>query len=458
MFQDWFRSTRIARRKTGEDVISSVLGSLRTEASVFGRNEKGSVAIIFALTSIVVVGMVGGAVDFGRAYSAREQTQAALDSAVLAAARVMQIEDDVDLAMQKGQMHLDNNMPHEGVIATTSSFRFDEVRNTISVSASVKTPSPFLAVLGQSSVEMYVEAEAQLARGETARRNLEVSMMLDTTGSMNGKKLDALKAAAQDLIDIVVWADQSTYKSRVALAPFAEAVRPGGTYLSLVRGNRPSTSRFQDNNGYWQTYKLSDCVSDRKGNEALTDAAPAGNDKAGPVYTRSGQCTPDSEIIPLTSDKDRLKAHIDRFTAGGLTAGQIGTQWAWYMLSPNWNVVWPDHAAAAYGRDTFKVAVLMTDGEYNLAYDDAGVATRDSLRTAANGSPDGQARLLCDAMKAKGITVFTVGFELASEKATETLRLCATDPSYFYQAENGDTLKLAFRDIALRLSTFHLSH
>jgi Flp pilus assembly protein TadG len=428
-------------------------------ASSLGHDERGAVAIVFGITALFVVSAVGGAIDFGRAFAAREQAQSAIDMAVLAAARVWQTENDVTLAKQKGLAHFQVNKP-ENVPVTPGTFLFDEVKNTIRLSAEVQSPAPFLGIMGKGVVQFGVEAEAQLSRGVHAGRNLEVSMMLDITGSMAGNKIASLRQAAKDLVDIVVWDDQSQYKSRVALVPFAEAVRPGAAYLQAVRGNRASTSRFEDNNGNWQNYKLTDCVSDRKGNEAMTDAAPVGKDKAGQVYTRSGSCTPTSTIVPLSSDKTALKLHIDGFTAGGLTAGQIGTQWAWYMLSPSWNAIWPAASQAGpYGDPkVLKVAVLMTDGEYNLAYDDAGVATRDSGRNASNGSADGQARLLCNAMKATGITIFTVGFELNSTKATETLRLCATDPSYFYEAEDGETLKLAFRDIAQRLSKFHLSH
>ena len=55
-------------------------------------------------------------------------------------------------------------------------------------------------------------------------------MMLDVTGSMGGDKIVDLQAAAKDLIDIVVWGDQSKYTSRVALAPFAPAVNVGEAF------------------------------------------------------------------------------------------------------------------------------------------------------------------------------------------------------------------------------------
>jgi uncharacterized protein YegL len=51
--------------------------------------------------------------------------------------------------------------------------------------------------------------------------------MLDTTGSMAGNKMVALKQAAIDLVNIIVWQDQSEFTSRLAVVPFAPYVNPG---------------------------------------------------------------------------------------------------------------------------------------------------------------------------------------------------------------------------------------
>jgi hypothetical protein len=62
-------------------------------------------------------------------------------------------------------------------------------------------------------------------------------------------------------------------------------------------------------------------------------------------------------------------------------------------------------------------------------------------------------------MKAQDITVYTVGFELGGESSQsyQTLYQCATDPGKFYDAQDGEQLKQAFRDIALKLSSLYLS-
>jgi len=99
----------------------------------------------------------------------------------------------------------------------------------------------------------------------------------------------------------------------------------------------------------------------------------------------------------------------------------------------------------------------MTDGEYNTQYDGEGISA--SANQAANGSSTAQARALCSGMKAEGITIYTVGFELGGEgsEAYQTLYQCATDPTKFYDASDGEQLKQAFRDIAIKLSSLYLS-
>lgn len=55
--------------------------------AAFGRNEDGSIAVIFALSLIIILGAAGIAIDFARAVHAQTEMQSALDSAVLAGVR-----------------------------------------------------------------------------------------------------------------------------------------------------------------------------------------------------------------------------------------------------------------------------------------------------------------------------------------------------------------------------------
>ena len=208
-------------------------------------------------------------------------------------------------------------------------------------------------------------------------------MMLDITGSMAGSKIIDLKAAAKDLIDIIVSPDQTEFSTRVALAPFSAAVNAGSVLGPLVAHNPSSSLTFKQRSGSNSTrYRTNEyCLSERTGANAFTDAAPTGNDRIPRVYQTGSNtaCVPASRIVPLTSNKASLKSVINGFVANGNTAGHLGTAWAWYLLSPNWADVLPrgEQADARCSADADqrqgpallrKVAVLMTDGEYNQQY------------------------------------------------------------------------------------------
>ena len=81
------------------------------------------------------------------------------------------------------------------------------------------------------------------------------------------------------------------------------------------------------------------------------------------------------QLMPLTNDKARCMSKVKNLTAAGGTAGHLGTAWAWYTLSPNWNTLWPtaNQAAPKETAGLKKYAILMTDGEYNTEYDTNGV-------------------------------------------------------------------------------------
>ena len=226
---------------------------LRSVTARWRRDQSGSIAILFGLMTFVVVALVGGAIDFGRAYTVKEQLQRTVDAASLAAARVWQTENDITLAQTRGTQFFESNKPTG--VTTTMQFSTDFSRNAIGLEAQAVVPAPFLtaaaAIVRPFGAEISFDyltvsafAEAQLAVGGESEQSLEISMMLDVTGSMSGSKIGDLKDAAKDLIDIVVWADQSTYKSRIAIVPFAQAVHLGSTtYVNNVRGSTKTGSR-----------------------------------------------------------------------------------------------------------------------------------------------------------------------------------------------------------------------
>jgi hypothetical protein len=375
--------------------------------------------------------------------------------------------------------------------------------------------------------------------------NLEVSVMLDVTGSMcddgsgpctTGTKIYALKTAVKDLVKIVVQDDQSTYQSRVALVPFSNRIRvapdgQGSTIMGALTDMSPTWSGWRSyctasqyggtteatggespsGGDYYvcsatetrqQTnWKIRPCVTERFFESTNTldatddapgtnawlnaydgDRLPISNDSASnpptsgigatstdPAdfwnYSASGDCSmaEENEIVPLTSDRSKLLGKIDGLEGRKTTGGALGTAFAWYMLSPKWNNIWPASPAGPYGDLTTlqsngkpklrKVAILMSDGVYNAQ---RGWTGQDQQKVSDN------AKAICTAMKAAGIEIYTVGFDLDSLPSAErtialnTLQSCGTDLEHFYNTLDPTELQSAFRDIAVKMSSVSL--
>ena len=229
---------------------------------------------------------------------------------------------------------------------------------------------------------------------------------------------------------------------------------------------------FQNPSGNYNTFPISNCVSERVGSNVYTDAAPS-TTLVGRNYASPNNPCLSNTIVPLTSDKELLKDEIDGLVATGSTGGQVGVGWGWYMLAPTWDYLWPsDSRPAAYGtEDLHKIMVLMTDGEYNSPYCN-GVISRDA--TSGSGSTSDhincdatnggtaytQSENMCDAMKASGkdIEIYTIGFRVDDyPRGEELMEYCATDASHFFTADDGEELQEVFEKIAKNVSSIYLS-
>jgi Flp pilus assembly protein TadG len=242
--------------------------------------------------------------------------------------------------------------------------------------------------------------------------------------------------------------------------------------------------RFFNMNNDWRNWSPpTTCVTERTGANAYTDVPPAAS-AVSPVTAPVGFHYADdsnpclaAEMIPLSSDRTLLKNRIDSLIAEGSTAGQIGLAWGWYLVSPNFGYLWPaESQPLAYGADELiKVVIFMTDGDLNTGYakgivaQDSGSgsgsnsdkikqnATNPSIHTGRVSSYS-QALQLCSAMKAAGVLVYTVGFDIGSiTAAQEVVQQCATDPTYVYMPDSGTELSEAFNAIAINVARLHLS-
>jgi Flp pilus assembly protein TadG len=507
----------------------------------FAGDETGSVAIVFGISVIVLLALSGAAIDFSRMSLAQTQTQLALDSAVLAAGRKLQAgSEDFGAAIDVANAYFaERTTERTPVKDATVDFQVVDNNTAVVGTAEAKVETHLLGLVNvpHLTVSAYSKAAFSIGGGESGS-NLEIALMLDMTGSMcddgagpctTSSKLDALKTAAKDLINIVVKPNQGEQVSRVAIVPFATRVRVGlpddsaseelmkdltdldATWSGWFNDCTQSTGDGgSEGDGDWQcqvhqsipadSWKIMPCVTDRTGPQQFTDVKPGagawlnshdghrfpvsedsedtpyagspGDSEANPAdfwnYRDSGYCADVAEanvVMPLNGDKQQLLDHIDGLEAYGSTAGALGTAWAWYMLSPNWEDIWTgDSTPGPYGDLTVlnaggapklrKIAVLMTDGQYNTY---RGWKEHDPDEVSEN------AKSICTNMKAEGIEIFTVGFELDSlsaedqERALDVLQSCGSDLDHFYNALSTAQLKQSFHNIAIQLSKLYLA-
>lgn len=411
-------------------------------------DDRGSVAIIFSLCLMVMLMFVACAIDYGRAVSGRTKVIAAIDAAAIYAAKQLKA-DGMTLATIEPMARalFDRNMITAGKLVTVTAFGMTLTAdgNGVTINVRAEVPTAFASIAGIKKINVPGTATAVFNS-----QDIEVALQLDVTGSMGDtilgqRKIDSLKTATGNLLDILLPAGGTgTTNIRVGIAPFSAGVN-AGSYASAVAG----------------TVAPGNCVYERRSSSSnATDDAPVGLDslKTMQDLSRAAQSCPTSaKVAALTSDKSALTTIVNGLSAGGTTAGHLGTSWAWYLVSPKWASIWPSNSKPANYNDgrTMKVAVLMTDGIYNTVN---GINLGDYSSTARDSQS--RAVALCDGMKANGITIYTVGFIKPGDDpaAANTLMSCASSPSYFFKAEDGDQLDIAFRRIAQDISRLRLTH
>jgi Flp pilus assembly protein TadG len=418
---------------------------IRSHISQFARDDRGAVAVLFGLFFIVILMCIGLAVDYARTTHAKSEISAAADAAALAAGRALMEGGMTDAEIAAiGVRYFNENLRGGGTFSNVADVRVipNRADSTIEVQVNAGVPMTFMRVAGFQDVDTSTDSFTTFEAAD-----LELSIALDVTGSMcnrgqrqpcgSARKLDALKAAATDLVDTLLTDEERPNMVRIGLAPYSASVQLGEF------ANAASDGSSTDG-----------CVRERAGSSAHTDdSISVGGAYRGagslrdidPTEGLQGYFCPEAEVVPLTADKALLNASIDGLTGVGSTAGHIGAQWAWNIISPNFTGLWPSASAPADYDDgkTTKAVILMTDGIFNMAYEN----DRSSV----------QALSICSGLGAKGVRVHTVAFE-APESAKTLLRSCAEQAGgEFHEADDGEALRTAFVSIARSLNSLRLT-
>lgn len=412
----------------------------------FGSDERGAVAMTFGLMMMVLLFLAGMAVDYTRAMNVRSRIADAADSAALAAGRAlldgkMSVAEIKDLAKTFFNENIKGVANQANVEEPVITVDPDTGAVTVDVKSHVNMTLARLG--GFKSLDFPIATAVNFAQ-----KDIEIGMALDITGSMDrvpaaggDKKIDSLQAAFEKFATRLLPDNASGDRNvRIAVAPYSSGLNLG----SFAAG--ASLNRSKDG-----------CVTERKDGIATDqngafNVAADGTKDTDPTEQNVGNVSyecPKAKILPLSDDRDMLIKEVNKFKAQGWTAGHIGTQWAWNLLSDSWtwgdDSVPADYALVQNGK-LMKAVVLMTDGTFNTAYN--------------NKKSSDQAIALCKAMKDKGVVVFAVAFD-ATPAAQSTLRSCASTgdvpDEYYVNAADGDQLEKAFLKFASKISDLRIT-
>lgn len=204
----------------------------------FANERNGNVAIMFALTLPLMLMVTMGGIDLHRVSTVRGILQDSLDAATLAAARSQFVTDAeiTEVGMASLRANLAAYYPNIDLDELgETTFHLDETGAVVAdVRLRVKTivANIVLPPYGKFMDDyLPVSAHSEVMR---SNKRIEVALVLDNTGSMQGTKLQNTKAAAIDLINRLEAADGRSVERdavKISLVPFSQTVRvlPGYT-------------------------------------------------------------------------------------------------------------------------------------------------------------------------------------------------------------------------------------
>ncbi len=413
-------------------------------------SERGNVAMVFGLSIIPLVAIAGAAVDYSRAAATKSRLQTACDAGALAGMRArMRPGADYTAA---AQAYFKQNVPAElqnevpNVTLTP-----DGLGLTLSVNKNV--PTTTLALVNVNSIDVSVTCTATYG----TLMPMEVAFVLDYSGSMTGdtgngqQKWEAMRDATQQLIHQLT-ANGSFTDVAISLVPFSR----------YVRASLPAQYVRNGTGGI-----VTDCFTDRDYPFNISDSTPDASDASKwPLYTvnddhsnRDAYCNEmannNLDVLPLTNDYTLVADTLQSFAPANWTNIQLGIAFGWHVLSDNE----PFTEGTSYNNpDRPKVMIILSDGRHNQKGKGPG-----GIYTVSQGETN--IETLCTNIKDKGVTVFTIAYDIQDEATRTRLRQCSSAPNsadnhpYYFEPYNGEELFSVFAGIGYQLNpdSLHVS-
>jgi hypothetical protein len=315
---------------------------------------------------------------------------------------------------------------------------------------------------------------------------MRVAMALDNTGSMaSDGKIAALRTAAASLVDQLSALAKNPGDVYISVVPFAKEINVGSsnhnqswidwslwdsnsltnTWGTCSNTNKTSRSSCQSNGYVWtpDRTKWTGCITDRSQPYDTQNTAPtAGNVPTlfpadeyyenSEYYCKPGNNPPLQQLMPLSYDWTAIKTTITAMQPTGGTNQPIGIAWAWQSLQQTL----PLSAPAEDTNYTYKKALIVLSD---------GLNTEDRWPAYGNGSTqyggqiDARQKILCDNIKAQGITIYTIQLNTGTpgDPTSTVLQYCASGADKFYLVKSASQTLTVFNSIGTSLSKLRVA-
>ena len=464
-------------------IVTLVLSSI----SSFASDMRGNIAMMFALLLAPLVLTMGAGIDFLRYTTVRGDIQGAIDSGLLSAAELSNTKADravdeaniLKIIREYLTQNLDSNIVNVDDIQLTVNLNQDSTGREVSVTAVHAVQTTFLKMANINELPLTLNSAAK-----QAYQSVEISLVLDTSSSMQGAKIPALKVAASEFIDTMITNDTRPLTS-INIVPFGGTVNLGDKFLPYAD---PTTIDTDDDLNFVDGHLWRGCFEFDRNDFDDQDFSQNSN-KVIPNFWKWVRTNPwcpnaENEALFLSNDSAALKSKINGLTLSDGTGMDIGATVGLKSLSPAWrnvigNAEFPTRPSA-YNSDTLKVLVVMTDGEITSQHrpEDGCTEANDRKRFAPNAGSaincevnqnqrprSGRNRQttrqnfldICDLAKENGVIIYTIGFQIDQTRwSNRGLSQCPQTVSNYFFVEGSD-IGAAFQSIAASINGLRIT-
>ncbi len=433
-------------------MFRSVYMAVRNVFTHFWSSRNGNVAMMFAAVSVPLILATGGAIDYARVWAVQSKMQDAADATATMLSKDAPNMTAADIQSKASAFFLANFNPADASGITVSP-TYTSVGPSVTVKATANVQAYFLPLIGIDEIPLHISSTAVWGQSR-----LRVALVLDNTGSMaSDGKLDALKTAAKNLLKQLKAAAYKDGDVYVSIIPFVKDVNAGASNYNAswlrwdlwdeVNGScsqKKYTDKSSceakgkkwtaDNHTTWNG-----CVTDRDMNYDTLNSAPTNSATRFPTEQYASCPT---QLTGLTYNWNALNTLVDGMSPNGNTNQAIGLQWGWQTLTQSPFTVPAYDPAYQYQ----KIIILLTDG----------MNTEDRWYTNSN-LIDAREKLLCQNIKADGISMFTVQVNTGHDPTSQMLKDCASSADQTFLLTKADQIVTTFAAIGTALSQLRIS-